>query len=296
MSVGNDLKDVTSLVDELFSGALLWVPAVVIGMSGILLSTAWSLVAQQRRGERERQRALIGELEQARRIQMNWLPKRGDAGGVEVHAVNHPASHVSGDFYNWFTLPDGRTAIIIGDVAGHGLAGAFLMSTTQTLVRSYMQKLADPAQTLCEVNRDLARQTYNGQFVTLLALVIDRAAGRLDIVSAGHPAPLVSDGKQVSWMNLKTDLVLGVEAGETYQLQSVPLQTPCSLLLFTDGVFECRTTNGSRYSIEQLTRDLDPSICCAPESFIAHALEAVDRFRAGVPLEDDLTAVAVRIA
>src|SRR6201999_795865 len=131
------------------------------------------------------------ELAEARQIQLAWLPEPtgSDCDSLDVAAVNLPASHISGDFYNWFALPDGRTAIVIGDVTGHGMAAAFLMATTQLLVRGVMTRVGDPGACLEEVNRQLCTQVFNGQFVTMVLMVIDSEQQYIDIANAGHPAP-----------------------------------------------------------------------------------------------------------
>ena len=99
---------------------------------------------------------------------------------VDLAAANFPANHISGDFYNWFELPDGRVAVVIGDVTGHGMSAAFLMATTQLLVRTTMQRVTDPAACLEEVNRQLCTLVFNEQFVTLQILVLDPDGGPVE--------------------------------------------------------------------------------------------------------------------
>jgi sigma-B regulation protein RsbU (phosphoserine phosphatase) len=132
------------------------------------------------------------ELAQAREIQLAWLPDNDDdPPNIDLFAVNAPASHISGDFYNWFQLPDGRTVVVIGDVTGHGMAAAFLMATTQLLVRTTMPRVLDPARCLEEINRQLCVQVFNGQFFTMLIAVLDVRNGTVDVATAWHPRPLV---------------------------------------------------------------------------------------------------------
>src|SRR5438876_1116548 len=83
---------------------------------------------------------------------------------LQIAAINQPATHISGDFYNWFELDDGRIVVTIGDVTGHGMAAAFLMATTQLLVRTIMPRVLDPALCLRQINKQLLMQTFNGQF------------------------------------------------------------------------------------------------------------------------------------
>ena len=144
--------------------------------------------------ERERAAALRKELERASQIQQAWLPHRPPASrALDVAAVNYPAQHISGDFYNWFELPDGRTAIAIGDVTGHGMSAAFLMATTQLLIRTTLARITDPGQCLTEVNRQLCTQVYAGQFVTIQLLVLEPETGAIELANAGHPPPLVGE-------------------------------------------------------------------------------------------------------
>ena len=96
------------------------------------------------------------EVSQAREIQLAWLPGAGSkVRAFDIAAANTPASQISGDFYNWFELPDGRVVVNIGDVTGHGIAAAFLMATTQLLVRTTMLRVGDPGRCLEEVNCQL---------------------------------------------------------------------------------------------------------------------------------------------
>src|SRR5262249_30578646 len=149
------------------------------------------LIRSRVRLERTRHEILTRELEQARQIQLAWLPDlKSVPSGLEVSAANLPASHISGDFYNWFKLPvptgatGGRevekVAIVIGDVTGHGMAAAFLMATTQLLVRMTLSRYQDPGRCLFEVNRQLCTQGFQGQFVTMLVIVLDPAANTLE--------------------------------------------------------------------------------------------------------------------
>ena len=185
--ISSDLGEVDQLLKPIFRDALVWSVVVVVSVMAILISTAVQMIRSRTRLERDQIAILNKELAQARQIQLNWLPGQPyELRGVEIAAVNTPASHVSGDFYNWFDLPDGRLAVIIGDVTGHGMSAAFLMATTQLLVRTSMPRFCDPGFCLEEVNRQLCTQMFNGQFVTMLIMVIDLENRAIDI--AERPA------------------------------------------------------------------------------------------------------------
>ena len=295
VSVNAPLDDVGGVVNEIFRDTLFWAPIVVTLFAGVLVSTAVTLIRIRSRLERVRHQAIDNELIQARQIQLSWLPKtRFDGRGLHIAAINEPASHVSGDFYNYFTLPDGRVALVIGDVTGHGMAAAFLMATTQLIVRLILNRTKDLALTLNETNRVLCEQVYSGQFVTLQVIVLDRANGTLDIVNAGHPPPIRLAGGVAEYLPTQPQIVLGVDDESDYFVETFAMPVETSLLLYTDGVIECRNARGDRFSMQLLLDALNG----APgdsQLLLARVTEIVNTFRGAEPLADDTTAVAVQL-
>jgi sigma-B regulation protein RsbU (phosphoserine phosphatase) len=289
------MKQVDGTVARLFDGAILWSIFVVVAVIAILASTAFQMIRSRLRMERERHEALTRELSQARDIQLAWLPtKQLVSEAVNVAAINSPASHISGDFYNWFDLSDGRLVVVIGDVTGHGMAAAFLMATTQLLIRNTMARLPDPGRCLEEVNRQLCVQVFNGQFVTMLVMILDVAAGQLHVGTAGHPAPLVADGESFQPLAIEPQLVLGVDPDTQYVTETFALPPQSSLLLYTDGVVECPDARDERFGTERLRRALYGRYDDAT-GMLDHVIGAVNHFRGNRDLDDDLTVVAVQL-
>ena len=238
---------------------------------------------------------LTRELSQARDIQLAWLPDRQPSGGmIDIAAINSPASHISGDFYNWFELPDGRVAVTIGDVTGHGMAAAFLMATTQLLVRNTMMRIGDPGRCLEEVNRQLCVQVFNGQFVTMSLLILDIPNAQMEVATAGHPSPLLADGESFQPLPLEPQLVLGVDRDTKYETEKYPLSPEASLLLYTDGVVECPDVQFTRFGKERLRGALYGRYDTA-QAILDRVVNAVDAFRGTRMLDDDLTLVAVQL-
>lgn len=296
VSVGSTIADASGLVEEIFAGTFFWAPILLLVFTAVMVSTALTLIRSRTRLERFRHDMLTNEIAQARQIQLSWLPKAQFHGrGLHVFAMNEPASHVSGDFYNYFPLRDGREVVVIGDVTGHGLAAAFLMATTQMLIRATLTRTGDAVGTLNEVNHELCNQAFSGQFVTLLLVVIDQESGTLEVINAGHPPPILVDDGKVEMLKTKPQLVLGVEGETKYYVQHFPLpDIECTILLYTDGIVECRNEAGQRYSMEKLCEALDGA-SEVPETLMARVMEIVDDFRGREPLTDDATAVAMRI-
>jgi len=332
--VTSPLADVDSVVGRLFHEIVGWAAFLVVAMSGILVSTAVQMIRGRMKVERVQHEALTRELEHARRIQQAWLPRAAPASRwLDIAAVNYPAQHISGDFYNWFDLPDGRTAVVIGDVTGHGMSAAFLMATTQLLVRSTMERMEDPGKCLAEVNRLLCTQAFNGQFVTMQLLVIDPSRRTIELATAGHPAPLLAEavpgsravekGAAVNLpavstappintlafkpLKLEPQLVLGVESDTTYDTEHFALPVGATLLLYTDGAADVQAADGRRFGNDGLRHSLSPppgrhngdphaDKPADARALLETVVRSVNDFRGSVALGDDLTLVAVRVA
>jgi len=292
--ISSGLNDVDRIVNTLFRKAVFFGVFVIASVTAILVSTSTQLIRSRARLERVRHELLTKELDQARAIQLAWLPANHcKLRTLDVAAVNQPASHISGDFYNWFELPDGRVAVMIGDVTGHGIAAAFLMSTTQLMVRTILTRTADPGKCLEEVNHHLCVQVFNGQFVTMLIMVIDAERGEAFVASAGHAGPLVSEGDSFRPMPVQAQLVLGVEESMTYPTERFAISAGASLLLYTDGVIDVQNPAGERFSEERLQRSIYGKFENAQDLLNA-VQDAVNTFRAGADLTDDLTFVALQ--
>jgi serine phosphatase RsbU (regulator of sigma subunit) len=293
--VTSPMSDVDAVVQGIFRTVSYWATFLVVSMTAVLFSTALQMIRSRMRVERLRHQLLTRELSQAREIQLNWLPSRHSAGpALDVAAVNQPASHISGDFYNWFDLPDGRQVVTIGDVTGHGMAAAFLMATTQLLVRTSMPACAEPGACLTEINRQLCTQVFHGQFVTMLILVLDLETGIMEMASAGHAAPLASqDGRPFVPLALPSQLVLAVDDRQDYQTHRFKLAGKTSILLYTDGVVDVQNEKGRRLEIGTLAEFINGE-CESAQAMIDQVVGRVAAFRGRRELQDDLTLVAIQ--
>jgi serine phosphatase RsbU (regulator of sigma subunit) len=295
LMVSSPLAEVDAVVKELSRKAFLWAAFVSIAMAAILVSTAAQLIRSQMRVERVRHQLLQTELKEARRIQLAWLPDktRRQSRGLEIASINRPAGHISGDFYNFFDLPDGRTAVVIGDVTGHGISAAFLMATAQLLVRTTLPRVLDPGKCLEEVNQLLCTQVFSGQFVTMQVLTIDVTSGTVEIGNAGHPPPLIGTEAGMHRLTLEPQLVLGIDPTEHFASQRIHLSPGDSLLLYTDGIIEAENPAGDHLGLDGLLKKL-PGPRAGSQATVDAVLSAVNAFRQSRELKDDLTIVAVQ--
>ena len=292
--VSSSLDDVDQVVGQFFRRAIIGASLVILAMTAVLVSTSTQMIRGRLRLERLQNDLLTRELTQAREIQLAWLPEKQEQSiRLDVAAMNRPASHISGDFYNWFELSDGRTVIVVGDVTGHGLPAAFLMATTQLLVRMAMDRVGDPGGALRLVNRELCRHVFSGQFVTMIIVVLDEKKGTAEIATAGHPGPLVGNGGEFTALSLESQLVLAIQDVD-YITQRFDLKPGTSMLLYTDGVTDVRSPTGERLQIEGLEKSLFGRFDTA-KRLVDAATDAIEAFRLGREPSDDLTLVAVQL-
>ena len=296
LGVSSRLGEVDSVVSGFFWRAIIGAAVIIFVMTVVLVATSTNMIRGRLRLERVQREMITRELNAAREIQLAWLPEAtGSSIALDVAAMNKPASHVSGDFYNWCELPDGRSVIVVGDVTGHGLPAAFLMATTQLLIRMTIDPAGDPGAALRFVNRQLCSHVFSGQFVTMLVAVFDPRTNVLEIANAGHPPPLIGTGNAFEPMALKPQLVLAIEPTVNYETQRFELPAGASLLLYTDGVTDVQSPTGERLSIEGLCGSLFGRFDSAT-ALVEAATDAIETFRLGREAEDDLTLVAVQLA
>jgi serine phosphatase RsbU (regulator of sigma subunit) len=181
-------------------------------------------------------------LEIATEIQAGLMPSSPpDVKGFELYGWFRPAEHATGDFYDFVRLGDGRQALVIGDVTGHGIGPALITATAQAGLRSYLKILTDPAQVVTMLNADLAERMDDGMFLTLFLGVFSEE-GDLEYVNAGHTPPLLWRHSDQTIEDLPaTGPALGLMDDMQYEVSEPMVLNPGdTLLAFTDGLVEAR--------------------------------------------------------
>lgn len=190
------------------------------------------LVREQQAEAATRQR-YEQELEIARLIQQNFLPKQlPELDGWQVAAFYRPAREVGGDFYDVIPLPDGRFGFVVGDVTDKGVPAALVMSATRTILRASATRLVEPGQVLEVVNEHLCPDMPEKMFVTCLYGVLDPVTGLLRFANAGHDVPYVKTADGVVELRAR-GMPLGLLPGMAYEEKEMVLaprrQRPAAL-------------------------------------------------------------------
>jgi sigma-B regulation protein RsbU (phosphoserine phosphatase) len=234
---------------------------------------AYGLVEQQR---------IKRELELARKIQKSMLPKRR-RGTFPLLGVNLPAHEISGDFYDFFDLPDARLGFVIGDVSGKGLDAAFLMVRVASLLRWVGTRAPAPAAWLTEVNVEMCKTLQDGRFVCAAVGIYDPALREVAIASAGFPPALVYDHGRFE--ELPADgPPLGILAEADYGERKIGLGDR-ALYLFSDGATDVRDAARQTLGQEGLREIILRHAALAPEPRLRALLGDLKRLH----LVDDTT-------
>jgi len=253
----------------------------------VLASSAALAIANNRMAaslvEAERARR---ELELAAEIQRSLLPAaRPDP--FPVQGCNVPARTVSGDFFDFVVISDGRIGFCLGDVSGKGINAAMLMAKTASLYRCMVKTIPSPAELLRLLNAEICETATRGMFVTMAAGIYDPKSGAVQIANAGHEPPVCHAQGRFSIVEAGAP-PLGIVPGLDVP-QTELLLRGGSLYIFSDGLTEAEAKPGrplGREGFEALvTRFGDRPPAARVEAIVASVSQ--------LALKDDLTLLAV---
>jgi serine phosphatase RsbU (regulator of sigma subunit) len=262
------------------------------------LATAFNQMArdvehrQQLVVERER---LQRELELCRRIQTEMLPHAPlRLGPTEVKGISIPAREVGGDFFNYFELPGGQIAVLVGDVSGKGISAALLMANIQATLRARLPLEADLAKLTAAVDQEIEASTPPGVYATLFLAILDPEAKSLRYVNAGHHPQFLVRGDTIVPLT-SGGMPVGLFAGHGYTERAVQLADDDLLFFYTDGLVEVENEAGEMFGAERLEALLHAQGRNGIDTLLERAESGVRTFRGAAEPFDDLTIMALRL-
>jgi serine phosphatase RsbU (regulator of sigma subunit) len=243
--------------------------------------------------EQERMRR---ELELSRLIQTEMLP-RGPltTGTAEIAGISIPAREVGGDFFNYFVLPDGRLALLIGDVSGKGVSAALLMANIQATLRARLPHETDLARLADRLDRELDQNTPGSVYLTLFLGILEIDGRVLRYVNAGHNPQFVIRRRGGLEALSSTGMPIALYAGHGYTEAQARLEAGDLLFFYTDGLVEAENEAGDMLGPERLQAMLVAVQTHEIDQVLRHVELHVSDFRGKVELGDDATMMALRI-
>jgi PAS domain S-box-containing protein len=258
-------------------------------------------VTELKRAQEERH-----ELEIARQIQLSLLPDSPlRMHGAQIAGYCQPASHVGGDYFDFFPGPN-SIDIVIADVSGHSVGAALVMAETRSALkaevfygsRTNSEKKKGTSEILRAINgilyEDLSRAEL---FITMFYMRLNQETHLLNFSNAGHNKPLLWRAGQVGYRELDSDgLILGVNQEVTFVEESLQLRKGDLVLLYTDGITEAQNPAGEFFGVDRLGELLGIEGTDDPQEIINAIVNELRRFRQNAVLVDDITLIAVKLA
>lgn len=243
--------------------------------------------------EKER---LQRELQVAASIQVSILPHSlPKVAGFEFGAHMTPARVVGGDFYDVFPLDDHRIGVLIGDVADKGVPSAIFMARTHALITSEALRGGAPSAVLRHVNQYLTQLEQIDLFVTVIYGILDCRTGEFAMARAGHEIPLKVNARgEVTELPHNPGMPIGVIPEFDLDEQSVVLVPGDTLLLYTDGMCDCRNAQGNDFGREHVSEVLGGLAGVEAQAACNALIKTLLLHRGGADQDDDVTLVAIR--
>lgn len=245
--------------------------------------------------EKERRRRAEEKLGIAESVQQRLYPASNpELTGFDIAGAAFPTEEGCGDYFDFIPLSDGRLAIAVGDVSGHGLGAALHMVQARSCIRSFVSQKLDVAEVLTQVNRQLSADLTMGTFVTLFLGILDPKSRQLEFSSAGHPAFRVRADDCADSIKA-TNLVLGLMDDVTYCSETLQLDSGDIVILPTDGMYEATSVEQKLFGSARMLECVRQNRLAAADEIIVSMSEACQTFAGENPIHDDMTCVLIKV-
>jgi len=236
----------------------------------------------------------------AREVQQNLLPAANpQIEGLDIAGSSIYCDETGGDYYDFIlndANEDAPLGIAIGDVSGHGISSALLMSAVRSSLRQRSSLPGGIATIIFDVNRQLVHDVEDsGQFVTMFYLMIDTLKMNLQYIRAGHDPAIFYDPNSDAFEELGgTGMALGVDKnwnGRAYTKNL--LGNGQIIFLCTDGIWEARNLQGEMFGKEPIYDIIRNNSSFSANEILNAMIESLNSFQKGVKIEDDITLVII---
>ncbi|MDR2769008.1 MAG: SpoIIE family protein phosphatase [Puniceicoccales bacterium] len=208
------------------------------------------------------------------------------------------AQQIGGDFYTLFKLDDDRTAFVVADVAGKGIAASLLMTTCVAHLKHCTCLYDSPAAVLKIMNQYLYAETSQEMFVTMVYCVLDTSCQTLKISRAGHECPLLIKPDLPVKKLMPQGIGLGMVSSEIFdnllEEATYDFKRGDTCILYTDGVTEALNAQNQEFSQQNLFKVIDENRDKPPKELVQKIVKSVEDFSGSDRLSDDLTLVIFR--
>jgi len=237
----------------------------------------------------------------AMEVQQNLLPQEPlQNEHIDVAGHSLYCEKTGGDYFDFFQFPElgeGRVGIAVGDVVGHGVPAALLMTTVRAFLRSRMAQPGDLAPKINDVNRLLCMDTsHSCDFMSMFLIVIDTINKDLRWVRAGHDPALFYDPVKTSIKELNgSGTALGIDASYAFEEYRLSGWSEGQIIVIgTDGIWETDNPNSEKFGKSRLRQIIRQHSQFSAQEILNAIINALNEFRCTAPQNDDVTLVVVK--
>ena len=247
----------------------------------------------------ETQKRLGKDLERANLIQLSLMPKEIPlikGYDIKVHYVS--CNEIGGDYYDFIKIDDDHIGIVVADVSGKGISGAMIMTMARSVIRLVAEQNPDACETIKRVNQIMAPDIKNVMFLTMIYVVLNIKTNAIQVVNAGHN-PLIhwnASKKQHEIVN-PPGIAVGFDTGKifdsTLKSHEMKMQKDDRMVVFTDGVVECKNHMDAEYGQDRLLSIIEETGELKSADFLNILVKDMQKFQGKSPQHDDVTVVAL---
>ena len=257
----------------------IWIALGVLSLLALALSARTFASGRRARALARDREQLLHDVESLERALLPAVPEQigGLCTSVAYRSADGPAA--GGDFYDAFELPDGRVAVLIGDVSGHGADALESTNSVRSQLHGLLEAGISPRTAIAMVG-ERAPVQLAGRFTTVVVAVHDPAAGTLTYAAAGHPPPIIVGPGADELLSTGASPPIGVGLRTGVRETTVTVPADAVICLYTDGVVEARAGGPmlGRARLEAMVGELGPDDAALEllERVVAEADEASD--------------------
>jgi sigma-B regulation protein RsbU (phosphoserine phosphatase) len=243
----------------------------------------------------EIERRMKRELDQAAEIQRSFLPRSAPkVAGADFAGYNAACRTVGGDYFDFFTYPNGRVAMVLGDVSGKGMPASLMMMGLQARVQVLADEPSDLSAVMNRLNKITCQNCPSNRFITFFFCVLDPTTGELSYCSAGHNPPVLVRANGAVESLDGGGPPLGILSMANYAEYRAKLEPGDLLAIYSDGVTEATNAKDEEFGDERFAEALKANRQASAAEIVAAVNQALTEFAAGSPQADDITLMVAR--
>jgi serine phosphatase RsbU (regulator of sigma subunit) len=241
------------------------------------------------------------DLSFARDIQMSMLPSSCPTiEGYQIAASSTPAREVSGDFFDFIDIDEGKMGFVIADVTGKSVSGALVMTASKSVFRLLSEEQMSVGEIMKRANRQIKKDITKakGMFVALLYVVLDMDDKTLGMCSAGQTQPILLSARTGEAKLIETEgdaFPLGIIDDADYQETMLQLESGDMAIFYTDGVVEAMNKKEKMYGFDRFLEVIKENAGQDAETFLARLIDDINSFVGKAEQHDDLTIVVIKV-